>query len=254
MCRACARASPSRPSPAPSVRTSPSHAPLHTPCVRAHSGAATAVPPRCARPAPPFDMLGSSTRGRESGRWMMRRLIAAALLGALAVTPLSAALSTSETRRIEDAATVLTRTARGSGPGRADGSVAEGVLRDGDSRRFKKAAFIIGGEYGKGLMSCRRNGAWSPPVFMRLGKGSWGLQFGAQTIDLVLLVMNDNGRGETAEERRVARCRSVRGCGASGPRRARGDRRPAEGRDPVLLADAGRVRRGQPLGWRASGR
>lgn len=58
---------------------------------------------------------------------------------------------------------------------------------------LKKAAFIFGGEYGKGLMSCRRQGAWSAPVFMQVGKGSWGLQIGAQAIDLVLLVMNPGG-------------------------------------------------------------
>src|SRR4029078_11192111 len=58
---------------------------------------------------------------------------------------------------------------------------------------LKKAAFIIGGEFGKGLMSCREKGTWSAPVFMELQKGSWGLQAGAESIDLVLLVMNQNG-------------------------------------------------------------
>jgi SH3 domain-containing YSC84-like protein 1 len=58
---------------------------------------------------------------------------------------------------------------------------------------LKKAAFVLGGEYGKGLMSCREKGVWSAPVFMQVGKGSWGLQIGAQTIDLVLLVMNTSG-------------------------------------------------------------
>lgn len=58
---------------------------------------------------------------------------------------------------------------------------------------LKKAAFIIGGEYGKGLMSCRRNGAWGAPIFMEMQKGSWGFQIGAESIDLVLLVMNPNG-------------------------------------------------------------
>jgi lipid-binding SYLF domain-containing protein len=57
----------------------------------------------------------------------------------------------------------------------------------------KKAAFMVGGEYGKGLMSCRHNNAWGAPVFMEVGKGSWGLQLGAQSIDLVLLVMNETG-------------------------------------------------------------
>jgi lipid-binding SYLF domain-containing protein len=58
---------------------------------------------------------------------------------------------------------------------------------------LKKAAFVFGGEYGKGLMSCRHDGTWSAPVFMEIGKGSWGLQIGAESIDLVLLVMNERG-------------------------------------------------------------
>jgi lipid-binding SYLF domain-containing protein len=57
----------------------------------------------------------------------------------------------------------------------------------------KKAAFVIGGEYGKGMMSCRSGERWSPPVFMQLAKGSWGFQAGVQEVDLVLLVMNESG-------------------------------------------------------------
>jgi len=57
----------------------------------------------------------------------------------------------------------------------------------------KKAAFVFGGEYGKGLMSCRKGGGFSAPVFMQLQKGSWGLQIGAQAIDLILLVTNERG-------------------------------------------------------------
>ncbi len=57
----------------------------------------------------------------------------------------------------------------------------------------KKAAFIFGGEYGKGIMSCRSGERWTPPVFMQLAKGSWGFQAGAEEVDLVLLVMNEQG-------------------------------------------------------------
>jgi lipid-binding SYLF domain-containing protein len=58
---------------------------------------------------------------------------------------------------------------------------------------LKKAAFIVGGEYGKGVMSCRAGDRWSAPAFMQLAKGSWGFQAGAEQIDLVLLVMNEQG-------------------------------------------------------------
>lgn len=122
----------------------------------------------------------------------MRKLVATLLLGVTAVTPTWAALSTSEVKRIEDAAAVL-RELHAAPDQDVPLELWEKASCVMVIPGLKKAAFIVGGEYGKGLMSCRRNGAWSPPVFMRLGKGSWGLQFGAQTIDLVLLVMNDKG-------------------------------------------------------------
>jgi lipid-binding SYLF domain-containing protein len=58
---------------------------------------------------------------------------------------------------------------------------------------LKKAAFIIGGEFGKGVMSCRAGETWSAPVFLELAKGSWGFQAGAEEVDVVMLVMNESG-------------------------------------------------------------
>ena len=57
----------------------------------------------------------------------------------------------------------------------------------------KKAAFVVGGEDGKGVMSCRTGTGWSAPVFLRLEKGSFGAQIGAESTDVVLLVMNEHG-------------------------------------------------------------
>src|SRR5437867_9926742 len=58
---------------------------------------------------------------------------------------------------------------------------------------LKKAAFFVGGEYGKGVMSCHAGDGWSAPVFLQLAKGSWGFQAGVEQVDLVLLVMNERG-------------------------------------------------------------
>jgi len=58
---------------------------------------------------------------------------------------------------------------------------------------LKKAAFFLGGEYGKGVLSCRAGDGWSAPVFLQLAKGSWGFQAGVEQVDLVLLVMNEGG-------------------------------------------------------------
>lgn len=55
-----------------------------------------------------------------------------------------------------------------------------------------KAAFIIGGEGGRGVVSRRTSTGWSDPVFFRAGGGSVGPQIGASATDIVLLFMNDD--------------------------------------------------------------
>jgi lipid-binding SYLF domain-containing protein len=61
----------------------------------------------------------------------------------------------------------------------------------------KKAGFIIAGQYGKGVMTCRGGenfeGPWSAPTMMQSAGGSFGLQAGGQATDFVILVMNDKG-------------------------------------------------------------
>jgi SH3 domain-containing YSC84-like protein 1 len=61
----------------------------------------------------------------------------------------------------------------------------------------KKAAFIVGGSYGRGLITCRKgkdfSGSWSAPAMFALEGGSFGFQIGAQATDFVLLVMNESG-------------------------------------------------------------
>jgi lipid-binding SYLF domain-containing protein len=60
-----------------------------------------------------------------------------------------------------------------------------------------KAAFVVGGSYGRGAMTCRKGenftGTWSAPTMMALEGGSFGFQIGGQATDFVLLVMNESG-------------------------------------------------------------
>src|SRR5208283_5309 len=58
-----------------------------------------------------------------------------------------------------------------------------------------KAAFIVGGEGGRGVVSRRTKTGWSDPVFFRAGGGSVGFQWGASATDFVLLFMNDDAVG-----------------------------------------------------------
>jgi lipid-binding SYLF domain-containing protein len=117
--------------------------------------------------------------------------ITAIVLG-LAVTAQAADLSTKEASRVQEAATVLREI-----HGVPDKDIPQDLWEKAACvlvvPGLKKAALVVGGEYGKGLMSCRHDGEWSAPIFMRVEKGSWGLQIGAQSIDLVLLVMNSKG-------------------------------------------------------------
>lgn len=58
---------------------------------------------------------------------------------------------------------------------------------------YKKGAFVVGGQYGQGVATCRTPRGWSAPVFVRLEGGSVGWQIGGQSTDLVLVAMNQKG-------------------------------------------------------------
>jgi lipid-binding SYLF domain-containing protein len=81
-----------------------------------------------------------------------------------------------------------------------------------------KAAFIVGGSYGRGAMSCRQGddfkGPWGAPTMMALEGGSFGFQIGGEATDFVLLVMNERGaRGILASKVKLGGDASV----AAGP-------------------------------------
>src|SRR5579862_61610 len=81
-----------------------------------------------------------------------------------------------------------------------------------------KAAFIVGGSYGRGAMTCRKgedfNGSWGAPTMMALEGGSFGFQIGGEATDFVLLVMNERGaRGILASKVKLGADASV----AAGP-------------------------------------
>ncbi|MGA7708896.1 MAG: lipid-binding SYLF domain-containing protein [Acidobacteriaceae bacterium] len=59
---------------------------------------------------------------------------------------------------------------------------------------YKKAAFVIGGDYGQGVVTCKTaNGKWSAPAFIQMAGGSFGFQIGGQATDLVLIAVNQRG-------------------------------------------------------------
>src|ERR1022692_1082282 len=56
-----------------------------------------------------------------------------------------------------------------------------------------KGGFIVGGEHGRGVVTCRTAHGWSAPAFISIGGGNFGFQAGGQSVDLVILFMNDKG-------------------------------------------------------------
>src|ERR1700728_966600 len=57
----------------------------------------------------------------------------------------------------------------------------------------KKGAFVVGAEYGQGVVTCRTGHGWSAPAFIVIAGGSFGFQIGGQSTDLVLVAVNDKG-------------------------------------------------------------
>ncbi len=101
-----------------------------------------------------------------------------------------------DTERIEAAANVMKEIL-----GTPDKGIPKDLLNKADCvviyPSVKKAAFIVGGSYGRGLVTCRRGaaftGGWSAPAMFALEGASVGFQIGGQATDFVLLVMNESG-------------------------------------------------------------
>ncbi len=56
-----------------------------------------------------------------------------------------------------------------------------------------KGGFIFGAKHGRGIATCRTSMGWSAPAFVSVNGGSWGLQIGVEGVDVVMMVMNDQG-------------------------------------------------------------
>ena len=97
-------------------------------------------------------------------------------------------------KRLNEAAMVLTEVM--SAP---DKGIPQDMLENAHCvvivPNLKTAAFLVGGKYGKGVMSCRNKNrsGWSAPGTVRIEGGSVGFQIGGSSTDLVMLIMNERG-------------------------------------------------------------
>jgi len=66
---------------------------------------------------------------------------------------------------------------------------------------YKKGAFIVGGQYGQGVATCRNRHRWSAPVFVQITGASFGFQLGGQSTDLVLVGTNHKSMDDMLKEK-----------------------------------------------------
>ena len=126
---------------------------------------------------------------------MIKRMISSLMALALVALPLLAAGDKKETERLENCGEVIKEVM----------DIPDDIPQDLIDKSeclivfpsVLKAAFLIGGSYGRGAMTCRTGehftGPWSAPTMMALEGGSIGFQLGGQATDFVLLVMNPRG-------------------------------------------------------------
>ena len=119
-------------------------------------------------------------------------------LGVLATAVLASTMAVAaeepseQVKRMDAAATVLDEIM-----GTPDKGIPEELL---DSAKcvavipsMVKIGFVFGGRHGRGIATCRTANGWSAPAPFSVTGGSWGLQIGGEAVDVVMLVMNDQG-------------------------------------------------------------
>ena len=123
------------------------------------------------------------------------------LVTTLALTPLLAK-DNEPAQRLDEAAAVFSEVM-----GAPDKGIPQELLEKAHCivivPDLKTGAFIVGGKYGKGYMSCRnkRGTGWSAPATVRIEGGSFGFQIGGSSTDLIMLVMSERGADKLLESK-----------------------------------------------------
>lgn len=125
---------------------------------------------------------------------MMKKLLSIAVAVVAASHALVAQPASDEARRVADAATVLEEIMAAS-----DEAVPRTIMENAEGiavfPSLIKGGIVIGAQRGRGILSVRdkKTGGWSSPAFLTITGGSIGAQFGAQAIDLVLVINDQRG-------------------------------------------------------------
>jgi SH3 domain-containing YSC84-like protein 1 len=122
----------------------------------------------------------------------MKKLLVAGLMACLATGALAADNENKAQGRVRSAGTILQEIQ--SAP---DQGIPEEVLGSAECvaviPSMLNGGFAIGLRYGRGVATCRTPKGWSAPAFFSMGGTSFGLQFGGQAVDVIMLIMNEDG-------------------------------------------------------------
>ncbi len=122
----------------------------------------------------------------------MKKLLAALCIAGISLPALAASDKATIDKRLTAATSTLDEIM--AVPDRA---IPDSILKDatcvGVVPGLIKGAFLIGAEYGQGVVTCRTGHGWSAPVFIKMTGGSFGFQIGGQGTDLVLVAVNQKG-------------------------------------------------------------
>jgi len=127
--------------------------------------------------------------------------VAALLAVALSARPARADDGSDERERVQEATEILRELT-----GADDDDIPRHILERAEAvvviPSLLKGGFVVGAQHGRGILSVRDRGTntWSAPAFVAMTGGTFGLQIGAQAIDLVLLVMNRDGIDELLKD------------------------------------------------------
>lgn len=138
---------------------------------------------------------------KRAGLWKVTALIAAMLLVVVGVGPVRAA-DPDDIETVQEAIETLNKLTNIP----AD-AIPQWILERAQGiiviPSLMKGGFIVGGQHGKGIMSVRDSGrnAWSAPAFIKMTGGSFGAQIGLESVELVLVVMNQEGVRELLQDK-----------------------------------------------------
>ena len=123
----------------------------------------------------------------------MKKAIALLCIGFVLTCTASAASSREDLQARMDAAKTVLDQIMAAGDATSPLNILHQATCVGVVPGLIKGAFIIGGQYGQGVVTCRTGHGWSAPVFIRMAGGSFGFQIGGQSTDLILVAVNDRG-------------------------------------------------------------